>query len=40
MEYLIRFVQIHESFRKAEIEALAVLADVKVEFISYDDNVR
>jgi len=40
MEYLIRFVQIHESFRKPEIEALAALANVNVEFLSYSENVR
>lgn len=40
MEYLIRFVQIHETFRKPEIEALAILANVKVEFLSYSENVR
>ncbi len=40
MDYLIRFVQIHETFRKPEIEALAVLADVNVEFLFYSENVR
>lgn len=39
MEYLIRLVQVHESFRKAEILALAVLADVKVETIEYYEYV-
>ncbi len=40
MDYLIRFVQIHETFRKPEVEALAVLADVNVEFLFYSENVR
>ena len=39
MDYLIRFVQIHETFRKPEIEALAVLTDVDVEFLSYSEDV-
>ncbi len=40
MDYLIRFVQIHETFRKPEIEALAILANVDVEFLSYSETVR
>ena len=40
MDFLIRFVQTHESFRKPEIEALAVLANVDVDFLSYSENVR
>lgn len=39
MDFLIRFVQIHETFRKPEIEALAVLASVNVEFFFYSENV-
>lgn len=39
MDYLIRFVQVHESFRKPEIEALAILANVDVEFLFYDEKV-
>lgn len=39
MEYLIRFAQAHESFRQAEIQALADLAGVKLEIIHYDKNV-
>lgn len=38
-EYLIRCAQLHESFRKAELESLATLAGVDLEFISYDDSV-
>ena len=40
MDFLIRFVQVHESFRRPEIQALAVLANVNVEFLSYSENVR
>lgn len=39
MDYLIRFVQIHESFHKPEVEALAILANVNVEFLFYDERV-
>ncbi|KAI9874873.1 MAG: hypothetical protein M1830_009186 [Pleopsidium flavum] len=35
MDYLIRLVQVHESFRKAEILALAVLAEIHVEILAY-----
>lgn len=38
MDFLIRFVQIHETFRKPEIEALAVLANVNVDFLFYSEN--
>ncbi|PGH18553.1 hypothetical protein AJ79_00332 [Helicocarpus griseus UAMH5409] len=38
MEYLIRFVQVHESFRKSEIEALATLVGTNVEFLTYSEN--
>ena len=39
MDFLIRFVQCHETFRKPEIEALAVLANVNVEFLFYSESV-
>ncbi|KAH8598794.1 S-adenosyl-L-methionine-dependent methyltransferase [Bisporella sp. PMI_857] len=35
MEYMIRFTQIHEKFRLAEIEALAVLEGLNLEILSY-----
>ncbi|GAP91760.1 putative RNA methylase family protein [Rosellinia necatrix] len=35
MKYLIRFTQLHEAFRLAEIQALAVLAGVGLKIISY-----
>jgi tRNA (guanine10-N2)-methyltransferase len=40
MEFLIRFVQVHEDFRQAEIEALAVIAGVAIEVVSYSKDVR
>lgn len=39
MEYLIRFAQTHETFRRPEIEALASLVGVDVEFVLYDRYV-
>lgn len=39
MDYLIRLVQIHETFRKPEIQALAVLADINVEILVYSEYV-
>ncbi|KAI7241315.1 RNA methylase family UPF0020 protein [Hortaea werneckii] len=38
MEYLIRFVQQHETFRRPEIESLADLAGYSVEWLSYSDD--
>ena len=35
MEYLIRFAQSHESFRRSEIEALSRLAGLECEIVSY-----
>lgn len=37
--YLVRLVQVYESFRKAELEALADLAGIPLEFVSYDEDV-
>lgn len=39
MEYLIRFAQAHESFRKPEIEALAALGGIDIEFLVYHEHV-
>lgn len=39
MEYLIRFRQMHETFRQPEIEALAELNKFTVEWLSYSDDV-
>ncbi len=40
MEYLVRFVQMHESFRKAELEASADLYGINMEFLNYSQYVR
>lgn len=39
MEYIVRFVQYHESFRKPELEALASLAGIDLEIIDYNEYV-
>ncbi|KAH7414435.1 RNA methylase family protein [Phaeosphaeria sp. MPI-PUGE-AT-0046c] len=36
--YLIRLAQTHETFRKVELQALADLANAKLEFIKYDED--
>ncbi|KAI9670531.1 MAG: hypothetical protein M1831_005751 [Alyxoria varia] len=38
MQYLIRLVQVHESFRVPEIRALAVLAGVDIQIVHYNDQ--
>ncbi|KIW38137.1 uncharacterized protein PV06_10097 [Exophiala oligosperma] len=38
MDYLIRFAQTHESFRRPEIEALSRLADLECEIMSYSED--
>ncbi|OTA84871.1 hypothetical protein M434DRAFT_400295 [Hypoxylon sp. CO27-5] len=38
MEYLIRFSQSHETFRLAEIQALAIVEGVNLEVISYSEE--
>ena len=40
MDYMIRFLQVHESFRLAEIEALAALEGINLEILSYSLSVR
>jgi tRNA G10 N-methylase Trm11 len=40
MEYLIRFAQVHESFRRPELQALATMAGVDFEIVSYNQYVR
>jgi tRNA G10 N-methylase Trm11 len=39
MEYLIRLIQIHETFRKPELEALAEIANIKMEIVFYSADV-
>ncbi|TVY82003.1 tRNA (guanine(10)-N2)-methyltransferase [Lachnellula suecica] len=38
MEYMIRFTQVHETFRLPEIEALAVLEGIDLEVLSYSPS--
>ena len=40
MEYLVRLVQLHESFRRPELEALACLADIELDIVDYRPDVR
>ena len=40
MEYLIRFMHVHETFRRPELEALATLTGIDVEFLEYSPEVR
>lgn len=37
--YLVRMAQVHSSFRKPELEALALMAGVEVEFVRYSEYV-
>ena len=39
IDYFIRFVQVHETFRRPEIEALALLANINIEFLRYSESV-
>ncbi|KAI9819900.1 MAG: hypothetical protein M1827_006470 [Pycnora praestabilis] len=38
MEFLIRFVQVHEGFRRPEIHALADLLNVPIAFLTYSED--
>jgi len=38
--YLVRLAQAHESFRKVELQALADIAGIKLEFMKYEEDVR
>ncbi|KAK5120525.1 hypothetical protein LTR85_006180 [Meristemomyces frigidus] len=38
MDYLIRFVQIHETFRKPETDSLAEMAGLDIEWLSYSED--
>lgn len=40
MEFLIRFIQQHESFRKPETEAIADLLGLQLRWVSYSEDVR
>ena len=37
--YLVRLAQLHPSFRKPELEALALMAGIEVEFVQYSEYV-
>lgn len=39
MDYLVRFVQWHETFRRPEAESLAELQGLAIEWVSYSHNV-
>lgn len=39
-DYMVRFVQVHETFRIPELLALAKLADVELEIREYTEDVR
>lgn len=39
MDFVIKFAQAHESFRLAEIQALAVIEGVDLEVLEYRDDV-
>jgi tRNA G10 N-methylase Trm11 len=39
MDYLIRLVQLHESFRKPELESLAVLNQLDFKITRYEETV-
>lgn len=38
-DYLVRFAQVHETFRKVELQALADLAGVDLKVVRYDESV-
>lgn len=35
MHFLVRLAQVHEAFRHAELEAVAAIAQVELEIVSY-----
>lgn len=39
MFYLVRLAQFHPSFRKPELEALALMAGMDVKFVEYSESV-
>ena len=40
MEYLVRLIQVHETFRVPELESLAQLEGVDLKIVEYSDDVR
>jgi tRNA (guanine10-N2)-methyltransferase len=39
MDFIVKFAQVHESFRMAELRALAVIEDVDLDIVGYSDEV-
>lgn len=39
MEFIIKFAQAHETFRVAEIQALAEVESVNLEIVHYENDV-
>ena len=39
LEYLIKFAQVHETFRRAEIEALAIVENISLTVVDYNNEV-
>lgn len=39
MEFLIKFAQVHETFRLPEIQALAIVEEVDLTVLAYDNSV-
>lgn len=39
MEFFIRFAQIHESFRRPELEAIADLLGIELVWVEYSEDV-
>jgi tRNA G10 N-methylase Trm11 len=40
MECMIKFAQVHEDFRLAEIKAIAVAENIDLSILDYSDDVR
>jgi tRNA G10 N-methylase Trm11 len=38
--YLVHFAQIHETFRKAELNSLATLHKIPLKWVEYSDSVH
>ena len=38
-QYLVRLAQAHETFRKVELQALADIAGVPLQFVKYEEDV-
>lgn len=39
MEYLVRLIQVHETFRVPELQSLAKLEGVNLQIVEYSDDV-